>query len=395
MKKNWKTTLYIVWGIQIMSLMSFSFGIPFLPFYIQELGVVEPDKIKLLTGLLSAAPAIGMGIMSPIWGIISDRVGKKPMLIRAVLCASIVLFGMGLVTSINGLIVFRVLQGFLTGTITAAAAFIASETPDEHMAYALGMLTSSTFIGYSIGPALGGVLAETVGYKFSFLLGGILMLITLIVVIVFIKETKNKPLEDKKYSSIKLKYIISPLVVITLVMLFFVRLGRTFPSAYISLYVQQFRGEISGSALLTGIITASTSIVTAISALTLSRLGDKYNKAKLILIYLTLGIVMAIPLLFTKSLISFSIFYILVFFSIGGIEPLTMSYAIKLVPDNRRGTLFGLQGMVGCIAWALGPLGGSYISINFGLQAIFIFMPIFLLLGLFTAIHLKRKGKSL
>lgn len=393
MSKNWKTTLYIVWGVQIMSLMSFSFGMPFLSFYIQDLGVVDPDRIKLITGILNASPAVGMAIMAPIWGIISDRGGKKPMLIRAVASAAVILFGLGLVNSIGGLVFFRIIQGFLTGTITAAAALISSETPDEHMSYALGVLTSSTFIGYSLGPALGGILAEAVGYKFSFILGGGLMLFTLFIVIFFVKETKREKKINQDIRRIKLKYILTPVVLVTLLMLFFIRLGRTFPSPYISLYIQQIRGSIEGSALTTGLITAATSIVTALSALILSRLGDRYNKQKLIIIYLMAGIVISIPLLFTTSLLYFSIFYILVFFAIGGIEPLIMSYAVTLVPDDRRGTLFGVQGTVGSIAWAIGPMIGSYTTIQYGLESVFVFMPIFLIMGLVTVLFMRQKAK--
>lgn len=394
MTKNWKTTLYIVWAVQIMSLMSFSLGIPFLPFYIQELGVIEPDKIKLVTGILNASPAIGMGIMAPIWGSLSDKVGKKPMLVRAVLCAAIILFGMGLVKSVNGLIVFRILQGFLTGTITAAAALIATETPNEHMSYALGFLTSSTFIGYSLGPAIGGMLAEVIGYQSSFLLGGTLMSITLIVVLLFVKESKKPKLESSNRKKIHIKYLVTPMIFLSLLMVFFVRLGRTLPGSYVSLYIQQMRGMIEGSAMTTGLITAGTSIVTAISALALSRLGDRHDKSKLIMIYLSGGIAMAILLLFTNTLTSFAIFYILIFLTIGGIEPLTMSYVVTLVPEDRRGTLFGLQGMVGCIAWAIGPMIGSYTTINFGLESVFYFMPIFLGLAMVTTMIIKKRQKN-
>ncbi len=66
MENSWKKTLYLVWFVQILSLMSFSFGLPFLPYYIQDLGVVDPEKVRLFTGILSAAPAIGMGIMAPV-----------------------------------------------------------------------------------------------------------------------------------------------------------------------------------------------------------------------------------------------------------------------------------------------------------------------------------------
>ena len=81
MENSWKKTLYLVWFVQILSLMSFSFGLPFLPYYIQDLGMVDPERVRLFTGILSAAPAIGMGIMAPVWGMVADRFGKKTMLL--------------------------------------------------------------------------------------------------------------------------------------------------------------------------------------------------------------------------------------------------------------------------------------------------------------------------
>jgi DHA1 family multidrug resistance protein-like MFS transporter len=265
--------------------MSFSFGIPFLPYYIQEMGVTDPDRLRLFTGIINSAPAIGMGIMAPIWGMVADRYGKKPMLLRAILSSSIILVGLGLVNSVSGVIALRAIQGFLSGTITAATALVAGETPRERMAFALGLITSSSFIGRTVGPAVGGILADTLGYKPSFFLGGAVMLMCFILVLLFVKETKTI---ETKGRTIGYKNIISLLtfpVVIVLITLFTLRIGQSVARPYLPLYVQQVRGTIDGSSMVTGLITAGASIMAAIAALTLTRLGDKYNRKLNILLF--------------------------------------------------------------------------------------------------------------
>ncbi len=391
MESNWKKTLYIVWVVQIFSLMSFSFGLPFLPYYIQDLGVVDPEKLRLFTGLLSTAPAIGMGIMAPIWGMISDKYGKKPMLLRAMLSASLILICLGLVKSVTGVLIFRGLQGFLTGTMTAAAALVAAETPRKHMAFALGFITSATFIGRSFGPAIGGILAEKVGYRPSFYLGGTIMMICFFLVLFYVKETK-KPVV--KHTEKGLKNILSVLtlpIIIVLALIFFLRVGRSVASPYMPLYVQELRGTIEGSALVTGLIAAGASVMSAFSAIVLTRLGDRHDKKKLVIIYLVMGLIVAIPLIMTKSLWGFAVFYALLFFALGAIDPLIMSDSINMVPENKHGLLFGIRATVGSIAWAAAPMMGSVVSVNYSLDAIFYLIPIFLAGALGFAILFKRK----
>lgn len=171
--ERWKINLYTIWFSQVLSIMSFSFGIPFIPFYIQDIGVVDPNQVKLFTGILSTAPGITMAIMAPIWGIAADRWGKKLMLLRAMLFASFIIAGMGIVANVSQLLVLRLLQGIFTGTVTAASALVASNTPENRLSYALGFLSSSTFIGASVGPVVGGFFAEYAGYRLSFILGGV------------------------------------------------------------------------------------------------------------------------------------------------------------------------------------------------------------------------------
>ncbi len=395
--ERWKINLYTIWCSQIISLMSFGFGLPFLPFYIQELGVVDPDQVKMYTGILTAAPAVTMGIMAPIWGMLADRFGKKLMLLRAMFCGAVILTGIGLATRVEHVIILRLMQGLLTGTITASSALIASNTPSHRLSYALGFLSSSTFIGISAGPAIGGFVAEILGYRTSFFIGSALMLIDFFLVFVLIKEDKAPQTKAEK-SEISAGKPAVPFMTWTLVMmlviLFFMRLSRTIFNPYLPLYVQQLLGGAEGAVRMTGIINGIIGFMTAASGIILSRLGDKYNKLTLLTILLSAGIILSLPLMLTQTLWGFAALYGILFFATGGIEPIVVSINSGSVPPEKRGVLFGIQGLVGSIGWAVSPLIGSIVSIRFSIKILFVFIPVFLLFALITTLVLKKVKKN-
>lgn len=383
--KRWKVNLYTVWFSQILSIMSFNFGMPFLPFYIQQLGITASNDVKFYSGILNAAPAVTMAIMCPIWGIISDKYGRKLMLIRAMLFASFIIGATGMVTNVNQLIILRLLQGVFTGTITAAQILVAANTPKNRISYALGFLSSSTFIGQSIGPVIGGLIAEFVGYRVSFMIGGILMFFDFLLVLFLVKEEKHVVNEDsnatEKKKETSLFSIFTATAISMLLVILFIRIGRTIFNPYIPIYVQEVISTTKGASGITGIINGILAFMTAMSGLILSKLGDKYDKMKLLLIYLTLGMIFAIPLVCINKLWLFTFVLGIVFFITGGVEPMIMSITTEDTPVDKRGLLFGIQGTVGNIGFAVAPLLGGVISIKYSTNAILIFIPMFLFIS--------------
>jgi DHA1 family multidrug resistance protein-like MFS transporter len=380
---SWKRNLYILWFTQILSIMSFGFGLPFMPFYIQELGVVEPDKIKLFTGVLSMAPAVTMAIMAPIWGMLSDRFGRKLMIMRAMIAASFIIGGMGLVGNVWHLVFLRLLQGIFTGTITAATAFVAADAPSERMSYALGFMSSSTFIGFSIGPVIGGYFAETMGYRFSFMVGGILMFVGFLLVLALVKEDKKKVrINSEKQEKNGYKKIFTPLVIGLLFILMFHRITRSVFSPYMPIFIQEMLNTTEGAAKLTGYANGLVGFATATAGLTISRLGDRLNKINLITVLLMIAVVIAYQLHNTTTLIQFILLYGLMFFFLGGVEPIIISTTAQNTPEEYRGSLFGFQALVGSIGWMLSPVMGAWISVQYGVKMILWVIPIAILINL-------------
>ena len=129
--ERWRINLYTLWVTQVFSLMGFGFCIPFIPFYFQEMGVTNPTELNHFVGLAFAVPAATMAVTAPIWGIVSDRYGRKVMILRAMIAAALLLVLMGLVTSVWQFMILRALQGVFTGTITASMSFVSANTPEH------------------------------------------------------------------------------------------------------------------------------------------------------------------------------------------------------------------------------------------------------------------------
>ncbi len=374
----WKKNLYILWVTQIISLTSFGFGLPFMPFYIQKLGVTDPDALKLYTGILSAAPAITMAIMAPVWGYLSDRYGRKLMIQRAMFGGFVIISLMGLVNHVWQLVLLRLLQGMFTGTVTASSTFVASNTPDNQLSYALGFLSSSTFIGYSVGPTIGGLVAEAYGYRASFIVGGLLMLIGFIILTRYLVEDKSSMVKSKvktelaprgaKIKTSPLSILTGPIVIL-LIMLVFHRITRSVFSPFLPLFIQE---NVSGDGVvsLTGVISGVVGFITAFSAIIIGRMGDRFSKINVMWILLGLGCLDAVFINLNQSWIGFLIGYCLLFFLIGGVEPMITSMSAQRVSADRRGTLFGIQGLMGSIGWLFSPTIGTYVSIQFGTKSV-------------------------
>lgn len=393
--ERWKLNLLILWVTQIISLTSFGLGLPFIPFYIQELGVTDPTQIKLYTGLLSAAPALTMAFMSPIWGMLADRFGRKLMIMRAMFAAVFIIGLMGLAQNVWHILFLRVMQGVFTGTITASAAFVASNTPDKKMSYALGLISSSTFIGQCFGPLIGGFFAENWGYRLSFFAGGALMFIGFILVLIFVKENPetygDALLKNRTKGSFK--DIFTPLVVIMLVTLFIQRIVRTIFSPFIPLYVQEIMQTSQGAAGMTGIVSGFTGFMTALAGISISQLGDKRDKFKLITGLTIISIALTTSIAYVSNFTGFVLLYGVMFFFLGGIDPIMTSLTAQSTAPERRGVLFGFQGLVGSVGFMMSPIIGTTISIKSSTHDILYVLPILLIVNLIILLSINYKRK--
>src|SRR5699024_3244043 len=140
-----------------------------------------------------AVGAAMMAITSPIWGALADRKGRKPMLLRAQFASFVTIGLAALVVSPMQMLGLRVIEGALAGTVAAATALVAVTMPKERLGYGLGLIQTAVFSGAAVGPLIGGVLADQIGYRWTFGVASLMLLGAGLITLFFVQEKFTAP----------------------------------------------------------------------------------------------------------------------------------------------------------------------------------------------------------
>jgi MFS transporter, DHA1 family, staphyloferrin B biosynthesis exporter len=186
----WKRNFVTLWTGQFVSTAGLTVMVPLLPFYLGELGGQTGAQHGWM-GLCLAAPALTMFIFSPLWGRIGDRIGRKMMVVRALMGLAFSLLLMGFAQTPLQLFLCRLLQGAFGGVVDASAAFASAEAPQGKNGKTLGSLQGATAAGSFLGPLLGGILADTFGYRTLFVAMATLTGVSALVAAWLLHESKG------------------------------------------------------------------------------------------------------------------------------------------------------------------------------------------------------------
>ncbi|MEG1584508.1 MAG: MFS transporter, partial [Anaerovorax sp.] len=182
-------------------------------------------------------------------------------------------------------------------------------------------------------------------------------------------------------------------IVATIAVIFVARVSRTMFTPFVALFVQERLGTIVGAATYTGAINSATGIATAVAAVTLTRLGDKYNKLKLVFLMTGASLVAGALLIPGYPIAIFVGVYAIYFFIAGAIEPILTSAASEETDPAIRGSLFGILGTVNSLAMMVSPMIGAGISTKFSVNAILVLIPIGAVLQLIVLYCNKKNFK--
>lgn len=186
----WRRNLVTLWFVEFLAVFGFNFASPFLSIYLkQDLGLGSPAELAVWTGLCGGAVGIAMAVASPIWGVIADRRGRKVMLLRAIAGGAVSVGLMAVARTPGQLFALCVVQGAASGTVAAATALVAAETPRRHVAHALSILTSAVALGGALGPVAGGFAIGAFGLRPMFAASGLLLFLSLLPAILVVRES--------------------------------------------------------------------------------------------------------------------------------------------------------------------------------------------------------------
>lgn len=395
--KIWKKNLYVVFFAEMIAITGMAFVIPFLPFYVKELGITNIEQAARWSGWLMAAPALVLIIVSPIWGSLADRVGRKPMIVRAMFGGAICIFMMALATNVYQLLIIRIIQGTLAGTISACTALVSASSPSKKMGYSLGLLQTGFFLGTFLGPLLGGILADVLGFQNSFRITAALLFIAGWLII-FLVEEKFTPSTRKK-QTIPFKkrialFLNNRQLFIMFFILFLVQFSVKIVIPIFPLFVETIISNPKIVYSFTGLMFAITGLMSAFSSINIGKLIEKKPSNSLLAISLLgTGFFFLLHAFVTTTTqlillrVGLGLFY-------GAIIPIANTIIGLSTPPQDRGKVFGIANSTTFIGNVLGPISGGFIMIAFSLPAVFIFTgSILFLSGLILPATIKKTEK--
>ncbi len=372
----WKRNLVVLWFANFTVMAGMSLVMPFLPLYIEDLGVTDPQELTRWAGLVFSGTFMTSAIFAPIWGALSDRTGRRVMLIRSAVGMAIVMALMGFVTSVDHLFYLRLAMGVISGFIPAAVALMATNTPKEHVGYALGTLQTGAVSGQIIGPLIGGVLANFLGFRSVFWFTAGMLVIATVIVTVFVKENFQKPApaskgakgERKRFEMVGHLKLIWPMLVVS----FLITFSSMMVDPMMSLYVSQLVPGSESVALIAGMITACTGIANIIFSPRLGRLGDRVGYKKVLLLAMCGAGLMYLPQAFVTAPWQLMICRFGLGMCIGGLLPQVNSLIRSRVPLEVQGRMFGYNTSAMFLGNLCGPNVGGFIGGKYGFGSLFI-----------------------
>jgi DHA1 family multidrug resistance protein-like MFS transporter len=340
-------------------MLGFGMIIPVFPFYIESMGASGREL-----GLLTAISPFVQLFMAPIWGAVSDRRGRRPVLVVGVLGYGISMLLFGLATELWMLFVARALGGVLSAaTLPTTYAYIGDSTSEEDRGSGVGILGAAVGLGMILGPGLGGWLAADSLSTPFFITAG-LSLVTLLLIVLFLPE--SLPAEARQRSKIEVKpstqirqllQALQSSIGILLFMAFLVSFGLTNFQAIFGLYALKAYGY--DSQFVGWILTAAAIVSTVTQGALTGPLTKRFGEATLIKITLLASSIGFIALLLANSFLAVLLTTSLFTVPNALLRPAVISLTSKHA-DTRQGIAMGLNGSFTSLGRIVGPIWAGF-----------------------------------
>jgi MFS transporter, DHA1 family, multidrug resistance protein len=380
---------------QLAATTGFMFVMPFLPLYVQRLGVEDAGHAAAWAGLLNTATAVTMALAAPLWGKLGDRYGQKKMLLRATLAGSMMLGLMGLVTSPWQLLLLRLLQGSLTGTVAAATVLVSATAPPEKASSRLGALQTFIFFASAAGPFAGGVFADLVGIRASFGVTAVLLAASGLMVLFGVREDEpfgSDAGEDGASGDGTLPgWRLFPGVLA----LFVVHLSITAVHPVLPGFLETIMEEPVRVASLAGQILGAGALAAALGSLVGGHVATRAGVWATVVGALSVAGLASLPQAAVSSVSELFVLRLVADFALGMVIPVANLAVRSAVTPERQGAAFGVAASATSAAFGLGPLGGGLLAASFGFGVPFLVPGVLLLaasaaLLVFSAVDLPR-----
>ena len=372
--ESWKVNLISVWFGCFFTGLAISQILPFLPLYVSQLGVSSHEALSMWSGLTFSVTFLVSAIVSPMWGSLADRKGRKLMLLRASLGMAIAILLQAFATNVWQLFLLRALMGLTSGYIPNAMALVASQVPRERSGWAISTLSTAQISGVIGGPLMGGFLADHVGLRAVFLITAILLVVSFLVTLFLIKEgvrptvSKAERLSGRAvFASLPYPGLMISLFITTMV----IQLCNGSVGPILALFIQSMAPESNNIAFLSGMIAAVPGISALMSAPRLGKLGDRIGTGRILMATLIVAVVLFFAMSFVTTPLQLGVLRFLLGFADGAMLPAVQTLLIKYSSDRVTGRIFGYNQSFMYLGNVAGPLMGAAVSAMAGFRWVF------------------------
>ena len=392
----WQRNLFVVLLAQAVTVMGFSFVFPFVPLYVQELGVEGPARAALWSGIAGSAMGLSLFVTGPVWGIVGDRYGRKANMLRALFGSAVLTAATAFVPTVEGLVVMRFLTGMVSGVFATSLALVASQTPRERMGFSMGLLQMATFLGNTIGPIVGGALGDAIGFRQTFSVAGAVRGACGLLVLLLVHEEFHRPrdLDGRRPLGFLRDFAhmaTSRQVLPVLALLFVVQVTPVIMFPVLPVFIQSLSAGIT-SGTATGLAFATLGVSSALSALVVARVADRWGPRRIMVSCALLAGVFHLPALAVQTVWQVIPLVALLGLFNGGMLATTNTLVGVAVPREQHGRAFGAVQSANSLAFGMGPLVGGALATAIGLRQVFLVNGLaFLLTGLVAHRLLARR----
>ena len=371
---NWKRNLTVAWLGCFLTGAAFSLVMPFLPLYVEQLGVTGHSALNMWSGLVFSITFLFSAIASPFWGGLADRKGRKIMLLRSALGMAIIMALMGVAQNVWQFLILRALLGLLGGFIPNANALIATQIPRHKSGWALGTLSTGGVSVALLGPLAGGLMADSYGLRPVFFITACVLFLCFVVTLLCIRENftpvaKKEMLHAREVlTSLKNPRLVLSLFVTTLIIQ--VATGSIAP--ILTLYIRDLAGNVSNIAFISGLIASVPGVAALLSAPRLGKLGDRVGPEKILICALVISVLLLIPMSMVHSPWQLGLLRFLLGAADGALLPAVQTLLVYNSTNQIAGRIFSYNQSFRDIGNVTGPLLGASISASFGFRAVFI-----------------------
>jgi MFS family permease len=395
-QRYWRRNLAVVLVGSFTTLVAMSLMLPFLPLYVEQLGVTDRAAIAEWSGTAYGATFLAAALVAPLWGRLADRFGRKAMLIRASLGMAIAMSLIGMAHNVYELVALRLLVGLAGGYSSGSTILVATQTPRARSGWALGTLLSGIMAGNLVGPLIGGALPPLVGIRNTFWLAGAVIFVTFIATTTLIKEEKRPAATRKaaaraKWSSIPDKRPVLAMLATGMLLM----LANMSIEPIITIYVAQLVEDQSRVTLVSGVVMSAAALGTILSASRLGKLADRIGHWTVLVAALLVSALLLIPQAFVTNGWELIGLRFLMGLALGGLLPCVTSVIRHNVPEGMIGRILGYSTSSQYAGQVVGPLLGGFVGGHIGMRAVFIGTSALMALGaLMVRVNRPRAAAS-